>query len=181
MSSLVIAGNTSGTITLQAPSIAGTSTVLTLPATSGKVLTDTTPNLAGNGPAFGVYKNSAQTAYSGFAKVKLDFEEFDTDNCFDSTTNYRFQPTVAGYYQISGNATRASANCSMAAAIYKNGSNIKQGPVTYTYSGGAFVTGLLYMNGTTDYVELWAYMDVTQDLVSSQNGTYFCGFLARRA
>jgi hypothetical protein len=36
MSSLVIAGNTSGTVTLDAPDVAG-STVLTLPATSGRV------------------------------------------------------------------------------------------------------------------------------------------------
>jgi hypothetical protein len=40
MSSVVIAGNTSGTITLDAPAVAGT-TVLTLPATSGTVITNT--------------------------------------------------------------------------------------------------------------------------------------------
>jgi len=40
MSSVVIAGDTSGTITLQAPAVAG-STTLTLPATSGTVLTST--------------------------------------------------------------------------------------------------------------------------------------------
>ena len=38
MSSVVISGNTSGTITLDAPAVAGTTT-LTLPATSGTVLT----------------------------------------------------------------------------------------------------------------------------------------------
>jgi hypothetical protein len=37
MSSVIIAGNTSGTITLDAPAVAGTTT-LTLPATSGTVL-----------------------------------------------------------------------------------------------------------------------------------------------
>jgi len=40
MSSIVVAGYTSGSITLQAPAIAG-STVLTLPAVSGSVLTTT--------------------------------------------------------------------------------------------------------------------------------------------
>jgi hypothetical protein len=40
MSSLVISGDTSGTVTLQAPAVAGT-TVLTLPATSGTVITTT--------------------------------------------------------------------------------------------------------------------------------------------
>jgi hypothetical protein len=39
MSSVVISGNTSGTITLDAPAIAGT-TVLTLPATTGNIVTD---------------------------------------------------------------------------------------------------------------------------------------------
>jgi hypothetical protein len=52
MSSVVIAGDTSGTVTLQAPAVSGT-TVLTLPATSGTVLTTasgtaaTATNLAG--------------------------------------------------------------------------------------------------------------------------------------
>ena len=40
MSSVVIAGDTSGTVTLDAPAVAG-STVITLPATSGTVLTNT--------------------------------------------------------------------------------------------------------------------------------------------
>jgi len=40
MSSVVISGDTSGTVSLQAPAVAGT-TVLTLPATSGTVITTT--------------------------------------------------------------------------------------------------------------------------------------------
>jgi len=46
MSSVIIAGNTSGTITLDAPNVAGTTT-LTLPTTSGTILTTTSPK-AGN-------------------------------------------------------------------------------------------------------------------------------------
>ena len=50
MSSVVIAGDTSGSVTLQAPAVSGT-TVLTLPATSGTLLTTTggvAPATAGN-------------------------------------------------------------------------------------------------------------------------------------
>jgi hypothetical protein len=47
MSSVVIAGNTSGTITLDAPNVAGT-TVLTLPTANGTVLT--TANITSNLP-----------------------------------------------------------------------------------------------------------------------------------
>ena len=40
MSSIVVAGDTSGSVTLSAPAVAG-STVLTLPAVSGNVLSST--------------------------------------------------------------------------------------------------------------------------------------------
>jgi hypothetical protein len=43
MSSVVIAGNTSGTVTLQAPAVSG-STILTLPAVSGTIVTTTGGN-----------------------------------------------------------------------------------------------------------------------------------------
>ena len=52
MANFVIAGDTSGTVTLQAPAVSGTTT-LTLPTTSGTVLTTaasqtlTTPNIVG--------------------------------------------------------------------------------------------------------------------------------------
>ena len=45
MSSIVVAGNTSGSITLAAPDVAGTTT-LTLPATSGTVLTTASTDTA---------------------------------------------------------------------------------------------------------------------------------------
>ena len=53
------------------------------------------------GPAFSAWQNgnnniSNQTS----TKVTLNNKEFDTANCFDATTNYRFTPNVAGYYQI---------------------------------------------------------------------------------
>jgi len=48
MSSVVIAGNTSGTITLDAPNVAGTTT-LTLPTTSGTIVTSA--NIGSNLPA----------------------------------------------------------------------------------------------------------------------------------
>jgi hypothetical protein len=67
MSSVVIAGNTSGTITLDAPNIAG-STVLTLPATSGTVLTSatgqtlTSPAIAGTPTGVGVLTSGTTVA-----------------------------------------------------------------------------------------------------------------------
>ena len=59
--------------------------------------------VSGNGPAFSANRaTSNQTVTSAaLTKVQLNAETFDTDNAFDSTTNYRFQPTVAGYYPVS--------------------------------------------------------------------------------
>jgi hypothetical protein len=72
MSSVVIAGDTSGTVTLQAPAVAG-STILSLPSTTGTVLTTTSGtatlattanNLAGGGANTVVYQSaSGTTAY----------------------------------------------------------------------------------------------------------------------
>jgi hypothetical protein len=48
MSSLVISGDTSGTVTLAAPAVAGTNTA-TLPASTGNVLLDVARSLTNNG------------------------------------------------------------------------------------------------------------------------------------
>ena len=66
MSSIVIAGDTSGSVTLQAPATAG-STVLTLPATSGTVITTaggtaaTATNLAGGSNGTIPYQSASGT------------------------------------------------------------------------------------------------------------------------
>ena len=70
MSSVVISGNTSGTITLDAPAVAGTTT-LTLPATSGTVVTKDTNGIASvNGIQF-----PATQSASANANTLDDYEE----------------------------------------------------------------------------------------------------------
>jgi hypothetical protein len=59
MSSVVISGDTSGSVTFQAPAVAG-STTLTLPATSGNVLTSTSATVGSSGITFS--DGSTQTA-----------------------------------------------------------------------------------------------------------------------
>jgi hypothetical protein len=70
MSSVVISGNTSGTITLDAPAVAGTTT-LTLPATSGTVVTKDTNGITSvNGVQF-----PATQSASADANCLDDYEE----------------------------------------------------------------------------------------------------------
>jgi hypothetical protein len=193
MSSVIIAGNTSGTITLDAPNVAGTTT-LTLPTTSGTVLTSATTqaglpaNIAGNGPAFAVYSTVNQTTTTGtFTKIQLNTERFDTNNNFDPTTNYRFTPTVAGYYQISSGVTFSATtiNYGVGAVIYKNGAAYSWGTATATPQmyPTATTSSLIYLNGSTDYIELYVYngSGVSVATVGDTYYTYMTGFLARGA
>lgn len=136
----------------------------TTAALAGKAATShthTALQVAG-GPAFSVYLNATQTVSNGVAtKIALNAETFDTDSAFDAATNFRFQPTVAGYYFFTGRLSGAAATSGtlMIAHIYKNGALVKNGQPYIPPSGSSSMTvtisGLVYMNGTTDYVELW--------------------------
>jgi hypothetical protein len=182
---LVLAGATSGSTTIQATD-AVTQTI-TLPNNTGTVLT-TASTFAGTGPAFSAYSTANQvTATVTYTKIQLNTENFDTNNNFDSTTNYRFTPTVAGYYQISGAVTYQTAlnNYGAAAVIYKNGSNYAWGATTGNTNmyPTAQVSSLIYCNGSTDYIELYVY---NGSVASQTTGgfsfyTYMTGFLARSA
>ena len=187
MSKLVLNGDTSGSVTLDAPAVSGTTT-LTLPTTSGTVLT-TASTFGGTGPAFSVYRGSNQSVSSGvITKVQLNTETFDTASAFDSTTNFRFTPLVAGYYQVNGVIRYNGTNLTEAqAAIFKNGSAEINGSYNvYSAQSVIFssVSGLTYLNGSTDYLELFAYTVGTTPIlqfVSQTNTAVFSGSLVRSA
>lgn len=185
-------GGTNGTSTPTNGAVAfgnGTAFAFTAAGTSGQVLSSVgagTPvwkDAPGSGPAFSVYRNGTQTITSGvYTKVQLNVETFDTNNNFDSTTNYRFTPTTAGYYQINGkiSATGSTVSTSMASAIYKNGSIYKYGPYVQTTAAESNVQDVIYFNGSTDYVELFVYITATIAVIGSgAESTYFSGVLVR--
>jgi hypothetical protein len=184
MSSIVISCDTSGSITLSSPAVAGSNTV-TMPAASGVCM------VSGNMPAFSAYANTIQTLTSGtFTKIILDTKQYDTNNNFDSTTNYRFTPTVAGYYQITGNLLLQSTTSitRVIGNFYKNGValtrffdlSISNTTAPYYING----TSLLYMNGSTDYLELYAFASGTATIYvngSFPTTSYLQGVLVRTA
>ena len=144
---------------------------------------------AGTGPAFSDFRSTtAQTVTSGVTtKVQLNGEDFDTAAAFDSTTNFRFLPTVAGYYQISG---RVAANASTAgtvavAYLYKNNAMVISGQSYIPPSGSSSmvttVSGLVYLNGTTDYLELFASITGTGTctILAGTGVTFMQGALVR--
>jgi hypothetical protein len=134
-------------------------------------------------PSFSAYQSSAQTLSSGVAtKINFQTEEFDTNSNFDSTTNYRFTPTVAGYYYFTGNIAVASSATSVLIDFYKNGSSATSKRTNYIVaSAGNTVNGsaLISLNGTTDYVEMFAFFGTGQAVTADSRMTYFQGFFVR--
>lgn len=195
MSAITVAGDTSGSITLQAPAVAGSS-VLTLPAVSGTVITNTagvvtqamlSTNVAGNGPAFSAYQSVGQTiAVSSYTKVSFQTEEFDTNSNYDNATNYRFTPTVAGYYQINSCLSFNSPVAQVWIGVYKNGVIYKRGYMSGPVTSATYITtvnALVYCNGSTDYLEIYC-LQVSAASQTTGVGidiTYFQAFLARSA
>lgn len=162
----------------------GVSEIADEAVTQAKVAT----GVGSEGPAFSVYLSTNQTVANGvYAKVALNTEEFDTSNAFDSTTNYRFQPTVAGYYLLTAHigGAASTAGTLLVPAIYKNGALYKVGhsyiPPSGSSSMNASITGLVYLNGSTDYVELWANNSGsgTNTISGGATTTWFQGAMVR--
>ena len=179
------------------------STTMTFPTTSATIArTDAAQTFTGvqtfngniiNGsataPTFSAYRGTSSQSISNatYTKVQINTEEWDTANCFDSTTNYRFTPTVAGYYQVSGNVTYDPAAAGkFFCTIYKNGTDFKGGaavPFVATQYLAAAVSALVYFNGSTDYVELYTYQSSGGALTmyDSQTFTFFQAAMVRSA
>jgi hypothetical protein len=127
-----------------------------------------------SGPAFSAFRNTSNQTFSAstFTKVQLNAEDFDTDACFDPTTNYRFTPTTAGKYQFNvGLNIQASSTARLIVALYKNGAVLLR-LFDLSVATGALVGGsaLVDMNGSSDYIELYVYSEGTSPYISNRSG-----------
>jgi hypothetical protein len=145
------------------------------------------PN-GGVAPAFSANTVTAQSfSTSTFTKVQYNVEVFDTNSNYDPTTNYRFTPTVAGYYQINANVSfSGSATGYAQMGIYKNGNFIVGGsgiPNNVTIGGQCNVSSVIYCNGSTDYIEIYAWQSSGGALAlqTGAGNNTFSGCLVRGA
>ena len=139
------------------------------------VQADLAANVAVNGPAFSAYTSASPLISGSSVKPNLT-ESYDTANAF-TPTGAKFQPSVAGYYQFNLsfelNALMSNGYCAL--SVNNNAALIK-GAQGNLYASVA--SGLVYMNGTTDYVEAVLY----QSSGSTYNATViFSGYLVRAA
>jgi hypothetical protein len=173
--SLVLQSSGGGSVTVQEPATASNFTA-TLPAATGTVM------VSGNQPAFSATRTAAQSISAAtYTKIQFSTEEFDTNNCYDPTTNYRFTPNVAGYYQITVNASTNSTQ-NLAVSVYKNGTRYRE---VFTSNPGigasSLITSLIFMNGTTDYVEGYIWQNSASSLYTTAVYYEFSGCLVRTA
>ena len=204
MSKIRLHGSSSGYMEI-APPAAGSSATVTLPNSAGEILLSDgsaasltqipAANIVGvctsgltktggfggtNTPAFSVYRNGTQSiSHNTYTKVQYNTENFDTDNTFDNSTNYRFTPAFSGKSFLVASirlyGTDDFNNYTL--EIYKNGTAILRQQNSHWHYESAQVSGIV-THDTDDYFEVY----VTQqsgsslDVMSGIEITYFMGY-----
>ena len=128
-----------------------------------------------NTPAFeATLTGSSQTINDAtYTKINCNTEVYDTDGCYDNSSNYRFTPTTAGKYFVYGKVAIDSSAGNMrlqTSVIYKNGSALTLGFVNFhtntsndAEGASAFVATVADMNGSSDYLELFGRVSTTNN------------------
>jgi len=145
--------------------------------------------VVGTGAAFSAYQSSAQTLTGNtLTKIQFQTEEFDTNSRFNNTGStvggipaYAFVPNVAGYYQVNASVNVATSATPISATIYKNGVAYKQLQNVSASTGGVGGSALIDLNGSTDYVEIYATITTGQALAAQKQLTYFQASMVRAA
>ena len=204
MSKIRLHGSSSGYMEI-APPAAGSSATVTLPNSAGEILLSDgsaasltqipAANIVGvctsgltktggfggtNTPAFSVYRNGTQAIANNTAtKVQYNTESFDTDNTFDSSTNYRYTPAFSGKSFLVGSirlyGTDDFNNYTL--EIHKNGTAILRQQNSHWHYESAQVSGIV-THDTDDYFEVYVTQQSgsTLDVMSGIEITYFMGY-----
>ena len=153
---------------------------VTFPAVTGTAM------VSGNMPAFSAYRSGSVQTFSATTWTKLQFnsEYLDTNNCYD-TSNNRFTPNVAGYYlfTLTPLISASSSFTEVYLQLYKNGAGTNQYSL-FSLTTGVFNTiapsiqSIIEMNGTSDYMEGFAYVGATSPQFNTGGGV-FTGVLLR--
>ena len=170
---------------------------------SGNLLVGTTTSPSGSGqinapkgltgtPTFSAYQNSNQS-YSSSTSNLINFQakNWDTASCFNNTGStvgsipaYAFLPNVAGYYQVNLIVRTNNTNQEAQATIYKNGaawcngSNIN---ITSGTQSGTTASTIVYLNGTSDYIQAYVYTGSAGTGSGNNQSTQFSAIMVRGA
>jgi len=168
----------SGTITIGA-----SGETISVPSGATLDLSNATQTGVGgvNTPAFMAYNPQNGAVASGTNVVlSLNTELFDTDSAYDTST-YKFTPQVAGHYFFYANvrwqgATNSATRLNL--DITKNGSSFANSRNSNSDYATTNATGVCYLNGSTDYVQLESYHNFagSTGITTALNNTYLGGY-----
>ena len=129
-------------------------------------------------PILQVAATNTDQSVSGATDTKVEWETVEIDSLSGwSTSNHRYTPTVAGYYLVGGilRINLSSIVNFISIAVSKNGFDTNDGTSMLrgqfnhqsdTISNGSYPipTGLMQMNGSSDYIEIFFKTDEASTL-----------------
>ena len=126
-------------------------------------------------PSFSARISGSQTvSATTFTKMECSHEDWDTDSKYDNVTNYRFTPTVAGYYNFNL-AMRGDSTGTNIIALYKNGAVTKR-KIAAGHQYAAL--SIVLTADSDDYFEAYGYTTGTS-FNAFANDNYFQAFFVR--
>jgi hypothetical protein len=144
-------------------------------------------------PRFQAHLGSTQSV-SGNTEtvVALSDEDFDVGGCFNNTSStvtlngistpaYSFAPNVAGLYVIGAKLFAQSGSQYSIMYVYKNTTMIVENQFN-TDIGAArahYVTTVVSMNGSSDYLNMRFYVDQTKNIYNNLHNTNLFGYLLK--
>lgn len=195
MSSNIIAGDStnplqftadsSGAMTLQVGPAGGKVNAISIDAAGGVTMLKPVTELGV--VAFSASATAGTSIPTGTnTKILFQTTDIDTTSAFSSS---RFAPTVSGYYFIKGNMSLTgpiAAGVTFTGFLVKNIYSIANtiASVTSTTTSNEYpmieVSGLVYLTGSADYVEVWGSHNAGSTLTSATSSK-FQGFLIAKA
>lgn len=149
--------------------------------------TDVPLNLEGKGvagvnqlnmPLFRAYANTYY-AHAANALVRYDTVDFDVTNDF-TTGTYRFTPSKSGYYffNVAVRSESFASGALLSLVLQKNGSaikySLKRQDSGSTQTMTMEISDMVYMNGTTDYVDV--KLETACQIINGSTATSFMGY-----
>ena len=173
-----IINESSNTITIGA-----SGDTITIPAGATITNSGTATGFGGTtAPYVGVYRNGDQNISDAtHTKIQFNAEVVDSAGAFDSSTNYRYTPQTSGYYFISANLGTGNTIDNhyekVILSIYKNGSSAPGAVATRDwdpdgihYNDQINTSTIVQLNGSSDYIEAFAYIDVSSGTPRIESG-----------
>lgn len=131
--------------------------------------------------AFDAYASASTSLVANtYTKVLFQTENYDTANAYDAALS-RFKPPVAGYYIINAGLQLSTTQSTIVMHLYKNGVAWRSIQYVVGNQSGCYGSSIVYLNGSTDYLEVYVYQNYNQGNNPDPVSTYFSGSLIAKA